>query len=89
MICMRCEREIPEGSVFCLYCGKKQIQEPEKRKRLKRGNNTGSVRKRGRTYSAVWTYKSPEVRPDGSLKQFRREKGAFLLGMRQSDSLRV
>lgn len=43
MRCIKCKKEIPDGSLFCNYCGKKQEQEP--RKTLKRANGTGSVYK--------------------------------------------
>lgn len=39
----KCQRDIPDDAVFCPYCGKKQ--EPEKRKRKKRINGSGSVYK--------------------------------------------
>ena len=77
MKCIKCQRDIPEGSIFCNYCGKKQTVSAEKRKHVKRGNGTGSVRKRGRTYSAVWTVKQSQLLPDGNFRQFRKEKGGF------------
>lgn len=43
MECIKCRRQLPEGAVFCLYCGKKQ--EPERRKHAKRANGTGSISK--------------------------------------------
>lgn len=43
MQCVKCKKEIPEESVFCLYCGKKQSAEP--RKAMKRANGMGSVYK--------------------------------------------
>ena len=43
MICIKCSAEIPDGSVFCNVCGRKQIRE----KRIRtRANGTGSVYKR-------------------------------------------
>lgn len=42
MKCTKCGAEIRDDSIFCNYCGKKQIK--EKRPKLpKRGNGTGSV----------------------------------------------
>lgn len=43
MICIKCKKEIPDGSAFCPLCGKKQTREP--RKTMKRANGMGSVYK--------------------------------------------
>ena len=43
MQCVKCKKEIPDGSAFCCWCGKKQ--EPQQRKNLKRANGTGTVYK--------------------------------------------
>lgn len=43
MKCIKCGVELPEGSIYCHMCGKKQVR--EKRKALKRANGTGSVYK--------------------------------------------
>lgn len=43
MECIKCKKEIPAGSVFCCWCGKKQEAAP--RKALKRANGTGTVYK--------------------------------------------
>lgn len=42
--CIKCKKEIPQNSTFCLFCGKKQITQ-EKKKTKKRANGTGSVYK--------------------------------------------
>lgn len=44
MICKRCKKEIPDGSVYCNLCGKKQIETPRP-KNKKRATGTGSVYK--------------------------------------------
>ena len=75
MNCVRCQREIPDGSMFCCYCGKKQ--ETQRRKRAKRPNMSGTARKRGRYYEAIWTVASPELTADGRIKQFRKSKSGF------------
>lgn len=43
MECIKCKKEIPAGSVFCCWCGKKQEAAPKKA--LKRANGTGTVYK--------------------------------------------
>lgn len=43
MECINCKKEIPAGSVFCCWCGKKQGAAPKKA--LKRANGTGTVYK--------------------------------------------
>jgi len=44
MICKKCKKEIPESSIFCMYCGRKQETDRSIGKK-KRGNGTGSIRK--------------------------------------------
>lgn len=43
MDCVKCKATLPEGAIFCPLCGKKQT--PEKRKRRKRANGTGTIYK--------------------------------------------
>lgn len=43
MECIKCKKEIPAGSVFCCWCGKRQEAAPKKA--LKRANGTGTVYK--------------------------------------------
>lgn len=73
MICRKCRKEIPEESVYCLYCGTKQ--ELIRRDKA-RGNGQGSARKRGSSWSAVWTT-GYYVSDDGKIHQKRKEKGGF------------
>lgn len=49
MNCIKCSAELPDGSVFCCYCGRKQIRE---KSRKLRGNGQGSVYKRS---NGKWT----------------------------------
>lgn len=43
MDCIKCARTIPDGALYCPWCGKKQA--PEKKKALKRPNGAGTVYK--------------------------------------------
>ena len=43
MICIKCGKAIPESSLFCNYCGVKQIKTAHGTK--KRGNGQGSAYK--------------------------------------------
>ena len=52
MNCIKCKKEIPEGSVFCNHCGKKQTV--TKAKYRKRANGTGTISKDKR-------YKKPYI----------------------------
>ncbi len=57
MLCQKCKKEIPDGSVFCLFCGKKQSGTPaakKKGKRRKRANGTGSVYKLSGSRKKPW-----------------------------------
>lgn len=62
MNCKNCKKEIPDGSVFCLYCGKKQIKTP--RKTIKRENNSGTVYKRSDLKSRPWAAATPAQKGD-------------------------
>lgn len=52
MKCRKCHGEIPDGSKFCMLCGKKQVDEP--RKALRRPNGTGTVYKLSGRRSRPW-----------------------------------
>lgn len=71
--CIKCAAELPENAVFCPYCGKKQLEQP--RPRVRRGNGTGSVYKRGRGWEAavVLAYKLV----DGKAVPVRVTKAGF------------
>ncbi len=47
MLCCRCHREIPDGSFFCNFCGKRQTGAPApQRKAHRRSKGSGTVYKR-------------------------------------------
>ena len=73
MLCRKCEKEIPEGAVFCPWCGVKQAV--PQRKPKSRGNGTGSVYRSGKTWTAEVTL-GYTLREDGTMKRvFKRKKG--------------
>lgn len=55
MECRKCRREIPEGSLFCMFCGSPQDAAPPKKHTRKRGNGAGTAYKRGDTWTAAYT----------------------------------
>lgn len=53
MDCIKCKATLPEGSIFCPLCGKKQVA--DKRKRRKRANGTGTIYKLPGNRTKPWT----------------------------------
>lgn len=64
MVCVRCQRELPEGSLFCNICGKRQpaAPAPQRRKR-RRAKGTGTVYKLPGRRAKPWA----AVAADGTL----------------------
>ena len=52
MDCIKCKKEIPEGALFCPWCGKKQVTASRKTK--KRTNGQGSIIKKPGNRSKPW-----------------------------------
>mgnify|MGYP004676554937 FL=1 len=74
MICRKCKKEIPDISVYCLHCGAAQ-REP-RRAPKSRGNGTGTVYKRGKTWTAkIITGYTADA--SGKLRPSSRTKGGF------------
>lgn len=73
MECKKCKLDIPKNSVFCCFCGAKQMVDP--RRSNKRGNGLGSAIKRGNTWTAIWTVGFAV--DNGKLQQKRKTKGGF------------
>lgn len=73
MLCNRtaCRREIPDDAIFCPYCGKKQLATDRPAgKKGRAPNGSGTVVKRGSTYTIVY-----RKVVDGRIKV--RKKGGF------------
>lgn len=60
MLCIKCKKEIPDGSVFCNFCGRKQT--PDKRKARKRPSGSGTIKKDTRNPKRPWTASAPSTR---------------------------
>lgn len=60
MLCIKCKKEIPDGSAYCNYCGKKQVVMP-KPKYHKREHGTGTIRCDKR-YKKPWIAIAPSSR---------------------------
>lgn len=73
MKCRKCKAEIPENSAFCMFCGVKQSTAQNTKSR---GNGTGSVYRRGKTWTAarVLGYCTDEA---GKLRKKVVTKGGF------------
>lgn len=59
MICIKCKAELPDGALYCLLCGKKQV--PERRKRRKRANGSGTIYKMSGSRTKPWAAKRNNV----------------------------
>ena len=72
MPCIKCSKDIPDGSRYCCWCGVNQATPNRKRGVKRRGNGQGSVYKRGKYWQAEivigWS-------TDG--RRIRRYKGGF------------
>ena len=68
MNCRKCRQEIPDGSRYCMFCG--ALQEVSCNTKA-RGNGTGSVFKRGKTWTAcrVIGYTTEIIEVDGQQKK--------------------
>lgn len=43
MQCIKCKKELPEGAVYCLYCGKKQVSATKRKRHAKRPRGSGTI----------------------------------------------
>ena len=58
MHCIKCKKTIPDGSAYCMYCGKSQTAKPKRRAR-KRPQGSGTIRKDERNKSRPLIAVSP------------------------------
>lgn len=72
MLCRKCKKEILDNSIYCNFCGTKQI--PDRPLKL-RGNGQGSVYKRkdGRWAAEITLGYDKKELPDGKIKLLRRK----------------
>lgn len=55
MLCVKCKAEIEDDSIYCRFCGKKQVFTAGQKKHTRTvPNGCGTVRKRGNTYTAIY-----------------------------------
>lgn len=75
MLCIKCKKEIPDTSVYCQFCGKKQVKTEKQVKDKKNPNGFGSIVKLGGRRRKPWAV----VVTDGfeNKKQKRRYIGYY------------
>lgn len=71
--CVKCKKEIPDGTPFCCWCGRRQEQKTGVKTR---GNGQGSAYQRGKTWTARWTEKI-YLDENDKVHQKMRTKGGF------------
>lgn len=59
--CKKCNRDIPEDAIYCLYCGQDQRKPARKRREIKRENGSGSIYRRSDRRSRPWVALTPKT----------------------------
>lgn len=64
MICSKCKKELPEGALYCMFCGAKigGAAPARKQKSKQRGNGQGTAYKRGTKWAAQYRHASGDGR---------------------------
>lgn len=72
MICLYCKKDIPEGSLFCNWCGRKQTRSSHRQP-----NGSGTVYKRGQTWTAKVRWWDGEKFASKTRGGFKTKKEAY------------
>ena len=76
MQCSKCSGSLPDGAIYCPWCGKKQIA--QKKNVRHRGNGQGTAFKRGSTWTARVIVGWKDVPEGGKYSRpIKRTKGGF------------
>ena len=65
LTCIKCKKELPEGAVYCLYCGKKQVSAAKRKRHAKRPAGTGSIVKLKGAREKAYCARLPAQYQDG------------------------
>jgi integrase len=79
MNCRKCQKPIPDGALFCPWCGVELNPKPRTRKPRTRPNGAGSAYRRGKTWTAqvVVAYRPSGDEEHPRKKAVYRTKGGF------------
>lgn len=72
MTCLYCKKEIPDSSIYCNWCGRKQTRSSHRQP-----NGAGTVYKRGQTWTAKIRYWDGEKFASKTKGRFRTKKEAY------------
>lgn len=61
MKCIKCNKTIPEGSIYCNFCGKKQITQKKQKNRSRKGQGSVTYHKAKKRYYARITSENKKI----------------------------